>query len=217
MVHKNELVKREIVFQPCDNGGLALVNMHNKSQALLLGSLSQIVDFEATAKWIFLARYWIARSLSKYATLWSFLRSNLLPNSLYRPALYDTLLSLVNRFRPQIDSLIENRFAVRNCYRLILESSVVEPRSQVLWRFLCPSRTLPWKTIWNTSMNNVLSTGYENDVAWKITHRVLKTLDYIKTWGCKTDGLCKRCPKRPETIEHIFLRVSYRNRNMDSF
>ena len=37
---KNELVKREIIYQPCDNGGLGLVNMHNKSQALLLGSLS---------------------------------------------------------------------------------------------------------------------------------------------------------------------------------
>ncbi len=193
------------MFQPTENGGLAMVSMRHKSQALLLSSLSKIVDRNATAKWVFLARYWIARSLSKYATLWSFLRSNQFPNSLYRPALYDTLLSIVDRYQSHINSLIQCNFAVRNSYRLILNSLLVEPRSQMLWRFLAPSSTFPWKTIWSTSMNSSLSTGYENDVAWKITHRVLKTLDYVKSWGCRTDGYCKSCPAVPETIKHVFL------------
>ena len=202
---KNELVRREIVFQPVANGGLALVNIYHKSQALLLNSLSKIVDQNVNAKWVFLARYWIARSLSKYATLWSFLRSNQIPNSLYRPPIYDTLLSLVHKYEKDLALLIRDCFSVRNNYQLILKSLVVEPRSQFLWTVLTETNSLSWQTIWKTSLSTTLSSGVENDVAWKITHRVLKTLDYVKSWGCKIDGNCKRCKNVPETLDHVFL------------
>ncbi len=47
-------------------------------------------------------------------------------------------------------------------------------------------------------MNSSLSTGYENDVAWKIKHRVLKTLDYAKSWGAKQMGIVKAVLQSPK-------------------
>ncbi len=202
---KNELVRRETVFQPISNGGLFLVNMQIKSQALLLNSLSKITDKNATAKWVFLARYWIGRSLSKYATLWSFLRSNLVPNSLYRPPIYDSLLSLVNRFRNRTDSMIKDNFTARNNHLLILKHQTVEPRSQDLWRVLTGNKAITWQTVWNTSLSTTLSIGCENNVAWKLSHWFLKNLNYTGGWGCRTHGKCKCCENLQETIEHTFL------------
>ncbi len=28
----------------------------------------------------------------------------------------------------------------------------------------------------------------------------------MKSWGCRTDGFCKRCTNVPETIDHVFLQ-----------
>ncbi len=100
------MVKRDIVFQPVEKGGLGLINMRQKGQALLFSSLRWVVDPRSTVKWIFLARYWIARTLAKYAIIWTFLRSNNIPNSLFWPPLYDLLLSLVSKHKTSVPYLI---------------------------------------------------------------------------------------------------------------
>ena len=201
--NKNELVKREVVFLPLTKGGLNLTNMRLKNQALALRCINTITDPDSKSKWIFLARYWIARTLSKHSTLWSFLRSNQTPNSLYRPPFYCNVVSLVNRCKPVLDLFINNEFNVNFIYKQLISMPVIEPRAQVTWEIILQSRQLSWPTIWKTSISGI-STGHENDVAWKITHRVLKTLDTLRSWGIKVDGLCKSCHS-PETIEHVFL------------
>ena len=55
--NKTELVKRDVIFQPREKGGLGLCNIVWKNQALMLGSIGKITDKEAKSKWIFLARY----------------------------------------------------------------------------------------------------------------------------------------------------------------
>ncbi len=201
---KTELVKRGIIFQPRLQGGLGLCNIVLKTQALLLRPIAKIIDDSCETKWVHFGRYWAGRCLSKYSSSWSFLRSNKLPHSISRPPIYDSILSLFDKFYKSIMSPDRDLFSVRRLYDILLRNTVVAPRAQNIWLALSASQLINWSTVWSTAMSG-LSTGHENDIAWKITHRVLQTLYYLRSWGIHTDGNCKRCRNVPETIEHAFL------------
>ncbi len=79
--------------------------------------------------------------------------------------------------------MIKDNFTEGHNNLLILKHQTVEPRSQDLWRVLTGNKAITWQTVWNTSLSTTLSIGCENDVAWELSHRCLKTLDYVKGSG----------------------------------
>ncbi len=77
--------------------------------------------------------------------------------------------------------------------------------------------SIPWKTVWLSCMKG-LSTGHENDVNWKILHRVLSMCVYLSLWGIPNINIyCRKCENAPETIEHIFLECPVANKVWLSF
>ena len=76
---KNEQIKREVCYLPYELSGLTVVNVALKCKALLAKSVVFITDDQYKAKWVYLARYFIGRSLGKLHMSWGFLKSNAKP------------------------------------------------------------------------------------------------------------------------------------------
>ncbi len=202
---KNELVRRESVFQPVDRGGLGLINIELKCRALHLKMINQITNKLSNLSWLSLSRYWIGRSLVKYNTDWSFLQSNSRANSLYRPPIYNNLLNFFDKYYSVYLSLNSKSRTVQIFYIKMLELDFVNPKCYREW---INHGIGSWGNVWLSSMKG-LSTGFVNDVSWKIIHRVIPTCVYLNSWGIpNVDIYCRRCPFQPETIEHLFLECS---------
>ncbi len=150
-----------------------------------------------------LARYFIGRPLSKYSNQTVFLRSNLLLHSLLRPAFYDHLLSITHEHRSKLSFLVNKSAAVNSIYLKLQEHTYTRPNCQSSWESLL-NRSFPWNRIWLISVTGI-STGVENDVSWKILHRVLKTSSHMKSWGFNISDKCDVC-MLIEDISHVFLQ-----------
>ena len=81
----NEPISRHTLYLPRERGGLAVLDPEVQSLALRSKYIGPITDPKATAKWVFLARYWVGFPLGALHPDWSFLRANSLPKS-DRPA-----------------------------------------------------------------------------------------------------------------------------------
>ena len=200
--NKNELVSRKSVFQPIEKGGLGITDFKVKSKALHLKFLKDIVDVDQKSPWIALCRYFIGQHLPKYSPKAKFLRSNLLPYALTCPPHYDRFLSMLVEFKDSFELLSDVNTSVKRIYEHLLESNFVRPLPELIWDMRL-ERELNWKQAWlNTRLG--LSTGLENDVLWKVYHRVLKTASYVKSWGLKVNENCDICPVT-EDINHVFI------------
>ncbi len=200
--NKNELVARTTLFQPITNGGLGLTDIRTKIHALHLNNLSRIVDPNYRASWVYLARYFIGRSLAKYSEQVSFLRSNLVPHSITRPPYYDCFLSLIDKHKLMFKTLMSQSTSVRKIYSALQEATHTRPIAEPAWEASL-SKSFPWKLCWLVSLTGI-SSGSENDVSWKILHRVLKTSSYLKSWGLRISDQCDACCGI-EDLYHLFL------------
>ena len=98
-------------------------------------------------------------------------------------------------------------FSTPNCttksiYKAITSLSANPPASEFSWT-ISLGKGIEWKIPWLNSRLG-LSSGFENDVLWKIYHRVLKTASYVKSWGLRISDECDSFSV-VEDIDHIFL------------
>ena len=200
--NKNELVSRKTCFQPIERGGLGVVDICTKIKALHLKYVGCLCDQGYAAPWVCFARYFIGVQLAKYAPGSSFLRSNNTPHALTPSDFYTRLLSHVNEYKDHFLKITHPDRTTKAIYGTILEHQFDKPLCEFTWQ-LCLGKQHEWKIQWLNSRLGV-SIGFENDVIWKIYHRVLKTASYLKSWGRRVSENCDICTVS-EDIEHIFL------------
>ena len=200
---KNELVARRIYQNPIQYGGLGIVDINAKVKALQLRFISHICNESYSSPWVYFARYYISRQLCKYLPRTSFLRSNNCPHSLMPSPFYPTLLSLTNDLKVFFSMFTAPNCTTKSIYNKIISLSSQPPLCEFSWT-ISLGKDIEWKIPWLNSRLG-LSSGFENDVLWKIYHRVLKTASYVKSWGLRISDQCDYCPVI-EDIDHIFLR-----------
>eukprot|EP00112_Aurelia_sp_Birch-Aquarium-sp1_P012597 Seg265.3 transcript_id=Seg265.3/GoldUCD/mRNA.D3Y31 product="Transposon TX1 putative 149 kDa protein" protein_id=Seg265.3/GoldUCD/D3Y31 len=200
--NKNELVSRKACLQPIERGGLGVVDIRTKIKALHLKYVGCLCDQSYVAPWVYFARYFIGVQLVKYAPGSSFLRSNNNPHALTPSEFYRRLLSHVNEYKDYFLKITHPDRTTKAIYSTLLGHQFDKPLCEYTWQ-LCLGKQHDWKIPWLNSRLGV-SIGFENDVIWKIYHRVLKTASYVKSWGLRVSDSCDICAV-PEDIEHVFL------------
>ena len=199
---KNELVSRKTMFQPPDKGGQGVVDMHLKTNALHLKFLQSIIDTNYNSPWVYFARYNIGFQRFKYFPIAKFLRSNLFPHALTPSPHYTRLLSLCNLYKVVVVSLSAAGTPVSSIYSSIIGLVYSGILPALAWNAAL-AKPRQWQIPWE-HVRSSLSQGPENDVVWKIYHRVLKTASYLKSWGLNIPENCDQC-QQIEDINHVFI------------
>ena len=205
---KNEQIKRAVSYLPYELGGLKVVNVALKCNALLAKSVVFITDSQYKAKWVHLARYFTGRTLGKLHELWGFLRSNIKPDAWEAPSYYQSVASAAKDIKDVFVAFVGKSLAVKVIYAELLIVSRVKVRSKTLWQEKL-GRTIPWSKIYLHSYKGC-SMNQEHDVFFRVLHYVLKTGEYFSSWTRLHISLdCSFCPGRLEISEHLFLSCAF--------
>ena len=190
------------MFQPPDKGGQGVVDIHLKTNALHLKFLQSIIDTNYDSPWVYFARYNIGFQLFKYFPTAKFLRSNLFPHALTPSPHYTRLLSLCNLYKVVVVSLSAAGTRVNTIYGSILALVYSGILPALAWNAAL-AKPRQWQIPWE-HVRSCLSQGPEEDVLWKIYHRVLKTASYLKSWGLNIPENCDQC-QQIEDINHVLI------------
>ena len=199
---KNELVSRKTIFQPLDKGGHGVVDIHLKTNALHLKSLQSIIDINYDSLWVYFARYNIGFQFFKYLQTAKFSRSNLFPHALRPSPHYTCLLSLCYLYKVVVVLLSAAGTPVSSIYGSILASVYSNILPALAWNAAL-AKPQQWQIPWEQVRSHPTQ-GPENDVLWKIYHRVLKTASYLKSWGLNITENCDQCHQIKD-INHVFI------------
>ena len=137
---------RKTCQYPITNGGLGIVDISVKVKALQLRFISQICDSNYSSPWVYFARYFIGLQPCKYLPLTSFLRN----------ITFEVLFPILSAPNCTTKVIYSN-----------IISSITDPLvSEFSWQ-ISLGKDIEWRIPWLSSRLG-LSTGFENDVLWKI-------------------------------------------------
>ena len=201
-----ETVGRQSCYQPISKGGLGVVNLAVKCDALKLSS----VVFNCSvndSKSFYLVKYFLGSRLSFLRSEWSSLRDNSSPSAQDLSPFYSNCFSVLTSLR----EILSHRdwlafvFTSRKCYSALLKQTSSSP---VIHRFWVPFLTVGfdldghWKLVRDGFTEN-----FKNDLLWLIILRAVKIRDSLKNWGYINSDRCASC-SRKETIDHCFLNCA---------
>ena len=218
---RNEMIKRDIIlFLPTDRGGLGFTDLTTKLQALLFKSIRVMTRETHASKWVFLARYWIGRTIAKHSNLWAFLLNSNTPHCEKtrneKPIAYQALLATVDILQNVLQDLNVKQFAAKATYQALLAQKQIKPKAEQQWQALL-SQPLRWPVIW-AACHKGLNTGHENEVSYLAAHRVVKTAAYLK-FKCGMRSISEFCIAcgQIEDLEHVFISCKITERVWKEF
>ena len=196
---KTETIRRNILINNLQNGGLKVVNFSAKCKALLVSNLTSFLDFSRNSKWHWFARYYLGRRLSFLNERWRPLSANNVPSALTLPEFYQASFDALKEF---LSSGAQPATA-KKCYEFFVAKTAEQPaRIRSHWRphvgcaFNWPNL---WKLVRHPSGENV-----KNDLLWLIIMRGVKVRSILKKWNYINYDHCSFC-RRSETLEHCFF------------
>ena len=127
---KMECVSRERCCAPLTHGGLGILDFEKKCKSLRLSSFHSLKNDFGSAKWHYLAKYFIGRRLSSLDNTFN-LHSNLGPSAFSPSKWYDNCLALLVFLINS--SGIPNDYSARHLYRLFSTHLGFAPKSDSFW------------------------------------------------------------------------------------
>lgn len=196
---KIETVGRQTCYLPESTGGLGVVNLEAKCQALRLSAVVDIVNRLVDSSF-FLCKYFIGGHLAPLRADWAKLRDNATPSALTLTQFYVTCLGDVGK----VDSLVRSNevLSTKNIYLRLLKEGSSPPVLPYRWSvFLGADFSLEehWARVRGSACEN-----FKNDLLWLITLRGVKVRDSLFSWGYIDSDQCAVC-RAKETIDHCFL------------
>ena len=196
---KMETVSRNTCYLKVKNGGINLVNLKLKCQALrvagMISTLNNLIDSS-----FYLCRFYVGRRLSTLRSEWRSLASNLIPNAVLPSNFYSDCISVLSSVRLPDDNLNSKVF-----YNLLLSKESSSPLLSWHWTpVLGPGFSLSghWSRVRDDFCEN-----FKEDILWLIVLRGIKVRDSLTRWGYIANPQCSFCGRR-ETIDHCFLYCS---------
>ena len=206
----NEPVARNTIYLPKERGGLALLHPVHQSTALRFKFFAKIVDPECTAKWVFLARYWLGNPLGLLDPTWAFLRGNHLPRP-DRPRYPEYYVDCLHLLQNTPD-LIKKAWDTAVIRKHILAQDPTKPNAHDEWPRLGLTITdAQWKKAWS-GIYSTMATGFQQDTHYLFMHVALYTNLFTSKFG-KTSRFCSYCSHEKgnnceENIFHLFFECS---------
>ena len=196
---KMETVARNTCYLKVKNGGINLVNLKLKCQALrvagMISTLNNLFDSS-----FYLCKFYVGRHLSTLRSEWRSLASNLIPNAVLPSNFYSDCISVLSSVRLPDDNLNSKVF-----YNLLLSKESSSPLLSWHWTpVLGPGFSLSghWSRVRDDFCEN-----FKEDILWLIVLRGIKVRDSLTRWGYIANPQCSFCGRR-ETIDHCFLYCS---------
>ena len=196
---KMETVSRNTCYLKVKNGGINLVNLKLKCQALrvagMISTLNNLLDSS-----FYLCRFYVGRRLSTLRSEWRSLTSNLIPNAVLPSTFYSDCINVLSSVRLVDDNLNSKVF-----YNLLLSKESSSPLLSWHWTpVLGPGFSLSghWSRVRDDFCEN-----FKEDILWLIVLRGIKVRDSLARWGYIANPQCSFCGRR-ETIDHCFLYCS---------
>ncbi|CAH1276930.1 ZCCHC3 [Branchiostoma lanceolatum] len=192
---KTELVKRETLYLPKNEGGLGLVCVPLKANALLLKAVRKALTCpEApSSRYVF---YWMGLCLRRLdPESWD----NNSPHSMERPPHYEAIIHLVRDIE-NMDAQIEWKVCTtKSIYNALLEAKNIVPRCVRV------SPTVKWPEVWR-AVHNPFVQKWDRMTAWHAAHDSLKTRQKLRSWRGYIDS--DTCPRNGcnlvESVTHLF-------------
>ena len=198
-------IKRNMVYQPRDKGGLNLKNMDLQIKALQLKFTRDIVDPDCTHPWVHLARFWIGFRLAPLHPDWTFLRNNNTPHlnitANVPSSFYKDLLRDVRGL-----DLTDFEWLTPAIYRVLMRETPEVPKAWEFWQFHGGTLSRLF-----THVHRTPARGSHQDVMYKYIHRIHATayFKFIRFSGGDNFGahtrFCARCPTQVENLFHCFI------------
>ena len=205
---KNEMIKHEVLPLPMNREGLRLMDLATKLQVLQFKSMQAMARMTQVPKRVFLARYWIGRTIANHSSLWAFLRNNTTPHCgktcNMKPLAYQTLLATLDSLKNVLKDLQAQQFTAKATYQALQVQKQIRPKTEGQWWTVLPQPP-KWSAVWETCHKG-LNTGQENQVCYLAAHRAVKTSAYLKfKCGMKSvSEFCVGCGQI-EDLEHLFI------------
>lgn len=200
---KNEPISRKTCHLPKEAGGLGIPNLHINCKALLIKWINRITNPMISSQDTFIARYWIGQQLGTIQHAWAWLRNNRTPHGHHDaiPQCYKEIISFAQKHRKWIEEENIQQISTKQIKQRLEEQHT--PRVVEEWRRYIAYNPFPevWLTIWRNNLSN----NKEIELKWLLTHRVLKTKNYLRSWGMKIDRKCPFCNDAEDLAHAIYI------------
>ena len=196
-----ENVSRERCCAPIDHGGLNIVHFITKCDSLRISSFQSLRDEFGSAKWHFLARYFLSNRLASLDSRFCSPRVSC-PSSSEPSNYYRICLNVFIRLHTKFGSLPDD-LSCKHVYDLLLVLPGVAPRCAGFWGAVLDRPINRWASVWRKSRLKLIE-NKKSDLIWLLLHRVVRVRYALKSWGYISNDRCAIC-NRVETIEHCFL------------
>ncbi|KAK3094930.1 hypothetical protein FSP39_007966 [Pinctada imbricata] len=195
---KSEPLRRTVAYRSFLSGGLNLIHVKTKVQALHIKHLlTFVLNPQHTDKQHFtFVNYWLGLSLRHLAPQ---LQDNSIPHSDTNPAFYSTCLRELRRFL-DFDPLVSTNmqdFNVKTIYTFLISHYVTEPNIFTAFpsiEFDSVFKLLNAKTIEKFSF----------DTSFRLIHEILPVNYRMYRFNIYSSNICTFCKADVETITHLF-------------
>ena len=199
-----EPIKRETLYAPAKEGGINLVCIKTKCEALLIKHIFNLIAFSYSdyrPKWMAFSIYWIGLGLRDFNSDFA---SNLIPHCMdYRPSFYEKSYALfknyIEKFPMQNPA---NSRTVKQIYLDLMQDVVVKPRIENNVNF----QNIDFRPIWTTCKTNFFDPELKT-FRFKVAHGILPLNAMLFRFHISRDHNCTFCNRvdSPETAEHFFI------------
>ena len=196
--NKTECIKREVLYNTCQDGGIGLTNVLVKQQAFLIKHVCSLL-YGPYRKWHDFALYWLKLDLRKY------LKPDMLinrPYSLSKPSFYVQVLDAFKIFiaiEPDFDPLT---ISVKKVYFRLLEPKLKLPRVFSVFP------NIKYAVAFSNCNSGLLSPE-ARDVTFRIIHQVIPVNLYLYSLRrIVKSPKCIFCKNLDESIAHLFYNCT---------
>ena len=189
-----ERVKRSVLYQTFDRGGLRVVNIHKKLCAYQIRHIFNFL-YGNYAKWHSFTEYWIGLSLRQYkASLWR----NDIPHSSEVSPFYAQCLRVFRSANPDPQCVGGQIPTLKSIYWSLVEQEAAVPPNFGLHREIDFAKSL-------RNIHNKVNYPDSRELSWQLALNVLATNDVLYRHRIFRSPNCACC-RQIETAEHLFTK-----------
>lgn len=210
----SELIKRETLYLPLQEGGLGILNVKDQNLSLRLKYSFQIISDVENKSWTSIGKYWLSFQVFNLLPKWNKLAKEGRPKNMFEklPIYYQ---DNVDTLKNSNNDLLDHKPTTQNIRKALNKEKYEYYQINGLnkWRSFYQDKN----TIKNVYKHQFKSYAYPkyNDLPFKILHYVLRTNSFVAKHtrgGNMINKKCKFC-KIEEDIMHVFKDCP-RNKNV---
>ena len=195
---KVEPLARNTMYLQKHSGGLGVVNIEYKLNALRLRHLSDIIE-KRPVKFVNFSIYWVGFTLRFYNQSFTSLH---FPHSELVSPFYNYCIKVYTEFKVDCADAELRGATTKYLYNVILDSKehvpkIVEKNTDIEFKFI-------FKNVFDKFIDR-----FSRDVLFKIVHNILPTNSLLFNYNIYNSNRCTFCAREPETLQHLFFECSY--------